>query len=185
MSSISGLPTDSLYKFLAVGGIVLIVSGVLTFGVARDLEFDAYQVLAHNQFQWDEMERDVNAGKAHIEELRDKVILLRHELENPQMLPAEKSLKNQQLSSLLLECNQALSEFKVRFEDSFPLFNELEKSLFDFQTASWYKFCSTGMVIFGALLSALGFKLWYTRVQNPIDRKVRSDIGLPDGEGTT
>ena len=179
MDSLPSLPTDSLYKFLAVAGIALTVSSVWTFGKGRDLEFVAKQVMPKNHYEWSQMQEEVEDSVKRTNSLDKKINEIAKELGPVRKFPDEELPRIQKLLNemwpLIIERDRHLNKTKARFPDSFPLYNEMERSLFDRETAFWYQIAATFMLAFGVLLSVAGFKLWYTRIQMPVDRKLNAD----------
>ena len=157
MINMPSLPTDNLYKFLALSGLAIVTFSIV-FPMIRDSELNLMM-----------LETDKNMKVANIEkELFDKRIDkflnsdLGSNLDELKMREEELEiwrnlLKDQQIYTVDLE-------YEVR------KFEELHKELKFIQLLMKFGF---GV---GLIITFLGFLLWYVRVQKPNDLLLRKQI---------
>lgn len=147
------LPTDNLYKFIALSGLVILLfSVVYPYKLVTDLELKAVE--AGTQVKLLELEsaaieREIYVMEKEKEPARDEVeaLRLRHEQNKINSIKIEG--EQERLSVLLKQLRTA--------------FNSL---MFG--------------VLFGCVLAYIGFYLWYVRVQRPLDKERKAGSDLRD-----
>lgn len=114
-------PTDNLYKFMAIFGLILWVAGVLyPWSKAYELELELLEV-----------EAQVEAYEAEGKARNDPAL------------------------------NKSIKKIRLMFKASLAYFV--------------FGLISVGL---GGYLMAVGFKLWYQRVQKPLDERLRNETNV-------
>lgn len=143
------LPTDNLYKFIALTGIVTIGFSV-TYPVGKAIELESKQIIASAQ-----MER----LQIQVEAAKRLAVQVEH-----QQHPSGEGMK---LLGAMSERNQlSLVDIKMAVAQSN-------------QQAAWlriYIAASITGVGTGILLAGFGFRLWYIRVQRPSDTRLQREV---------
>lgn len=154
-------PTDSLYKFIAIFGLI-----ILGWGIAAP-----YQKSYEYKLKMAELNSAIDGSKNKAEQLQEsyKSLLterknLEHEPNNPETILKEAAIDNkkQQLYIELLEAQQPVDEK-----------TEVMKVLNEAMTT--YKLLGIVSVFGGLLLTLSGFWLWYVRIQKHIDMTLLQD----------
>lgn len=141
--SVPNLPTDNLYKFLSLGGLLL---GVVSLSL-NILVLDNYSQQAINLFRQD---LEINKNL--------KEVNLRLKTLTPEVLKDNKELVRLYSETLKSENNNKILQKEV---DNITPSYEIKNNLLNFATAT------------GFLVSAAGFILWYEKLQKYEDKIVK------------
>ncbi len=156
------LPTDSLYKFMAIAGLVFIVSGIY-FGLNKSHEFEIKMADVSKDSQIINVK--VTNLLEQTEELKEKVVEWeknRNEKLRETYITEVKQIRQNrdQLEILRIELNQKLDLVKV--------------TGFELKLARIYMYF--GLFI-GCLFVILGFTFWYLKVQFYLDKIIKKKAG--------
>jgi hypothetical protein len=147
------LPTDNLYKFLALSGLALIlVSFVFPGNLINDLELksvDAQTQINLLAFESSILERDVEAAGKKDSLPPDELVKLDE--------------RRQRLKAKLIETEGQKNRLAVLVRQVRLTFNLFRIGGFA-----------------GLAMSSVGFLLWYRRVQKPADLLARKQLGEKD-----
>jgi len=132
------LPTDNLYKFIALSG--LLISGFVYF---------------YKEYVLDEIKTDLFLIETQVGQL---------EIENSYL---ELELKDSKKSELLLK-KIAIKKFRIT-----QLLKEVEYKNNKASNNLWIWTILLGL---GGLMTIIGFRLWYVRVQKPLDQKLQKEL---------
>ncbi|MEM9019236.1 MAG: hypothetical protein AAGC44_01630 [Planctomycetota bacterium] len=149
-------PTDNLYKFAAIFGLVLVGFGTWLFNQQSNRYIDA-QVRASESLM--ETWIEIYANEALRKLLQDQMVRVR----NGDMIYGL-SLKASELEGVNEE--QVLAVRKFEFIG--------HASAIEIQRVEAYRFPIAALISIGALLSGAGFSLWWFRVQRYQDIILRS-----------
>jgi hypothetical protein len=148
-------PTDNLYKFMAVFGIVMVVSG---FALDQKTRRDFSDALTELQVQHSHVMRELRIDGVRTKELLDRL----HELGNS--TPAEQKQQLEVLRQLerVSPSDRRQSEGLIRAEGRYEALKE--------------DYVKTGLVALslqmgGIGVAAAGFWLWYHRLQKQLDER--------------
>jgi hypothetical protein len=149
MITLPTLPTDNLYKFLALSGLAIAIFS-LVFPIIRISEIRMKLI---------EVKTQSNVLDVEIEELKG----------DTDRWAKKTSLSPEETASLrkrLIEIRIKSVEIRGRFEQIKSLNRDLDYSM----TLIW-----VGLPL-GLIISHLGFLLWYFRVQKPNDLQIRKQV---------
>jgi hypothetical protein len=154
-------PTDSLYKFLAVAGIAFFLGSA---GFAYR-EFERYQDRLLTIFREGEM---ANFNYAIVKEKMNHLQARKNELEE-EKLRTGKPIPKTALKAFIKELDKVEPDLsKSCYERAQVLVKSLEFEQFKKYQFWYFLFCAIGAIT-GLLLSMIGFRLWYQRLQKPQD----------------
>jgi len=149
-------PTDSLYKFIAISGLVAIGFSV------------AYPWNKHIEYELKvaEVQAEIDKSQLKVDQLKDLFDSLR---EQESKLPTR---DRDQLDMLKEKEKNVVSQMR---EAQLPV-DERRRALRNLNEAlrSYYLMGLVSLIT-GALLATTGFWLWYLRVQRFVDSKMRND----------
>lgn len=145
MVSPPSIPTDNLYKFMAISGLTLVLFSItLTiFRLDRALE------------RSDHLRLEIAALASDVDEARTDLTRL-ETIRNP----TEVQIRDIRERSRDLNSRNAGAVVRAKIVSR--LVDDLH------ETVRW---CFAGMIV-GTILSGVGFRLWYTRVQVFLDRSL-------------
>ena len=129
MITLPSLPTDNLYKFIAISGLVLVVTSAVI-------------IWSHDK-----------ALTSIVQEQARRTSLLaaeRKQVIDTQALPEQKKTE--------------IAEIEAQLKSGYKVFD------IALGAANFYGFLALGLDLVGLLAAAIGFWLWYTRVQVHHDR---------------
>lgn len=140
------VPTDNLYKFLAVFGLILAIFGTLI------PNFLSLQYVEDNKQRWESFDKAYPQAEAIIKELPDV---------EPGMV-MYRGKRHSRHTATLLEAWSVNSTQETYFDERLEHFNHAIKT-------------SNLMTWGGGLLSVLGFVLWYWKVQRYQDLILKTE----------
>ena len=142
MTTIPQLPTDNLYKFMALAGVVLLV-----FGLSYPL-----RLATQLQLQLADQQVQVEISKLRTEQIEGRFDLIKRD-------------KTATLSQSL-ELQSKLYDLR---EQTAVVSGAVEKARLLLYQFLFFAIIGLGCAVSGYLLARAGFKLWYVRVQKPAD----------------
>jgi len=150
-------PTDSLYKFIAIFGLVIFVWGI-TFPLQKSEEFELQRAEILTA-----VEESNNIGKR----IQAKIVSLAEKRksiagDDPERTDIDKQIK--ELRNQLID-----SPLSINIDEKIEVLTVLKKSLVQFKILGWMSIC------FGLVLIIIGFLLWYYKLQKHIDIKLQND----------
>jgi len=171
--NLPSLPTDNLYKFMAISGIVLFIFSVVFYQTSvRSIEtqiITTEQDMSILELQAESLDIDVNA-------LSDEVNTLEETVSKDKATKVDREIKDQ-IASRLVELNQKNDQQKSKL-----LEQEINSTKITYQTKLIKLFIDElrgyavllAITIPGSLvMKGYGFYCWYTRVQQYEDRKMK------------
>jgi hypothetical protein len=159
MISLPRLPTDNLYKLIALSGLLM------AFGVYVGLEyawFQAYHQWIEHKAQYDLFKDRFQDSKADLEALEKRFAGL---------TTKEFDIEAENLQELGERYRAESTQFLISAK-------QIEFSL---NRLAFYSRIRSAAIIVGLVLAAFGFTLWYFKVQLPTDRKLAQEAGITDG----
>ena len=155
------IPTDNLYKFLALGGLLLVVTSVLfPFYQQTELSLKKNEV----EVAFEKLSLKVEALNSRNKSLLDSEM---NHGPPPKDIDEKQKIRDREYKEQKVEV-----EGKKR---ALIIFKE------DLEFYLHYKIIG---ITVGGFLSLIGFILWYFLVQRPIDIKLRA-LNVIDGEEST
>jgi len=163
---IPSLPTDNLYKFLAIAGLVIIVLSVVG-------PWSRYEQLTPKTI---EVETQVSTHKREIVSVESAIMRTEEEL---------KKAKTQKERELLLARAEELQKQKRQLQ---IMISEIagKRTLLQHlqERVALYFVVGTYSLVFGVIVSIVGFVLWYRRVQRYQDGILKQQHKALTGNST-
>ncbi len=152
MTSITSLPTDNLYKFIAIAGLVVFISGIFLMSNSEDK-------LAEVGFSVDTL-------SSVIEDIQELV----HESENNVISSAVNNPNQvEEAADAFVDLISERNKLAYRIE---TINSELELELETIKKNTWRGFA---LALLGLLTSSAGFYFWYHRIQKYLDIKLKKE----------
>ncbi|TRZ65045.1 MAG: hypothetical protein D4Q79_00145 [Spirochaetia bacterium] len=160
--NIPNLPTDNLYKFMAIFGLVIIISGFYFYTTI----IDKYSLAASSLI------KEEGILKIETDYLSDEVALLetRIEIANGQ---GDKNILNNVLADYKAVKDE-LKQKEIARESIEQKIYDLEFIEKDVNAIKAYHFGAIGL---GMVLMVYGFWLWYSKLQYYQDLIIRREVG--------
>ena len=154
-------PTDSLYKFLAISGLVT-VGWSVAFPWDKHLEYELKVA---------EVKAEVQKSKLKVERLDSQYKSL---LDEESKLQAERSEQDRKLKLAAIEGRKQKLYIEM-LEAQQPVDERVEALKVLQDALRSYYLMGLVSTIAGLILAVAGFFLWYGRVQRYVDVKLRQD----------
>lgn len=150
------LPTDSLYKFLAIAGIAMIMWGV---AFPWNKSYDYRIQLAGLDYQTKIM-------SVKMTQLEDQYRALTIEAENIDQNSKDYEIKSQTIRQLKTKIYAQSLELRL------PQYKERQKLAVSMQAQELYAELGIICITSGSILGLIGFVAWYTKIQRHIDKEL-------------
>ena len=165
-------PTDSLYKFVALlGAIILVVSIVGPYLLSRDMEAQIDQISLKDST----LNIAIDYTERRIENLKEIIhnsILRQNGQYKPdpnkleiEYSPEEIKHLEEQIVELTKSSRMDAAEVELMAEKNHRLFSELKTIML----------CAFGAALWGVVMMFYGFRNWYYRIQRYQDRLLEAD----------
>ena len=156
--NVPSLPTDNLYKFLAIFGIVICIFSIYIYQ-------NKYNLYTEEFFE-------VRKEFAKYGPMLDRVTLLLERIETD---PSDKSLpENKKLFAATLDAIDKLNQEIKTGHEIAEYSKEKEERAWEEIRILW-KYSKIFFFI-GVLMSIVGFYLWYVKVQKPLDKLLKKQL---------
>jgi hypothetical protein len=187
-------PTDNLYKFMALGGIVLFVAGVFVPPMVfqqTGMEYLAKlrgsdELRVHEEFTNQRLEtlnlraqraiEEKNKLQKRLDELNSASNSAAVDKLDGQIKAAHREIESIEDSSHELSLNLALKRAQIKYEDTVSVNRRLISRVV--LVAGW------GLGLFGLIVSVIGFYWWYKHLQRFQDRLVAQEAEAQLGATT-
>jgi cell division protein FtsB len=180
------LPTDNLYKFYAISGLVIILF-TFSFGVISLNNFDEsnYKIvnsLAILKVEIKHIKEDTKFLKNETDKLEKETeqytISKKNEYNKAKRLKNEIFFENRKTEKLI-KLNELLKFKRRKHELKIAEISSKNKELKgQLNGLNGFTFIGGFLLFSGICLSFIGFKKWKTKVQNLIDRKLEIELIL-------
>lgn len=154
-------PTDSLYKFVAISGLVILIWGVsFPWKKSFDLRVDIAEI-----------QSKIEKAQSKAEPLDSQMEALVDERER-----LSKSMKTKEAEARIVAIdNEKLELYAKLLEIKAPISEKIEVVPVLRDGVTTYSYVGWTAILFGASLSGAGFVLWFFRIQRHIDKKIAND----------
>ncbi len=167
------LPTDNLYKFLAIAGLIIVgFSMYYTETLLRTLERDNIDIATDLAVGKAEMEF-WQSRKEKLENITKNSIAQQQSRHKPDSNKLKLPYSAQELKNIEDETEQLKRDLKIT---DAKILGKLQKTK---QLTSQFKetfFFVKILIVIGLILTTLGFLLWYLKVQMLLDRKLKNAV---------
>jgi hypothetical protein len=154
-------PTDSLYKFIAIFGLIILAWGV-AFPWQKAQEF---------KFKLIEIKAEVKANNNISKRINASYQLLIKERNLIKSDDPERDLKEAAIDKRKQEMYIQLIETQLPVDEKVETLKVVKNSLTIYKMLGWFSICA------GFILMISGFLLWYKKLQKHIDTKMQNGAG--------
>lgn len=165
--NLPNLPTDNLYKFLTIFGLVIII-----FAIVAD-----YFLIESLYDRTINFEKIINTNNQSSKELLANLTLVEQKLTLTEAALKKGDMSFQEEESLvnaLGENVNALYKKKAEVENLKITDLEIKRADMDIKTAKYFFPLLSAI---GVILAIFGFKLWYDRLQKYLDLEIKNKVG--------
>jgi len=204
------IPTDNLYKFMALSGIAILILSLVPMTHRYKLSLEAIrlsgEIEAFNaEAQW--LRADVKTTTEERKQLGDELNILNNELQTilnnietlkkqpitkRQELIREKALKNEELKRKVLKIGEASDKQELTLRKQkltlIEIATKQREHEYIYDMIKMEIILSIIGIVLGAGLAIWGFELWHERLQVPLDKSLKStrdSIAKGDHEGNS
>jgi hypothetical protein len=204
---IPNLPTDSLYKFSAVAGLVIFVTGAFLLGktleiAARNdkltpvlnLQADAWSARSDHALKnrdkkitrLNETAKQLAQSQA---ELKNAILIGQKDIHAPNnsILLKEAETKTVQVGKDLQSCQELIDSVNGEIyspqtaalnEEAHKIISQRTELKVDLEMANFIFYLGFILMIIGILCSLIGFRCWYYRVQKHVDILIKKQADV-------
>ena len=165
--NLPNIPTDNLYKFLAIAGLVILISSnalyIIFGGRIMNTAQEWLRIGAVNTFEKQIITADINTSKRKIAELEKSLQAAN---------PSEKQILSEQVQAeknILKSGNAKLEDISKNFVS---MNNSINTDWFKTEVA-YVKWTLILGNIIGTVATITGFYLWYTKLQKYQDKMIK------------
>ena len=170
---IPNLPTDNLYKFIALSGVLITILTIYTLQTRTDSIFEKLYVIElensklevtieHNEVKIRRLneiiDNSIKEKNGNIHVVNGK-LLIRYSTEEVKELISD-------VENYKFQIKLGIAKSKADIKQIETLNNQLEKSF------NWSIF----IILIGTVLSVFGFRMWYIKVQKPLDNQISNSV---------
>lgn len=155
-------PTDNLYKFMSLSGLLIIAGSLIVFDHAYKIELR----IAEQKVTQEDIRDSTKDLKWELNYLKG----ITKKIENSRNQITSKELDI--LESKLGEIMSKDSSIKLK---QLPSKREIARLEVELKWLQRYVNLSTSGLLFGLSISVLGFLLWYNKVQKFLDKKIQEE----------
>lgn len=171
-------PTDNLYKFVAVAGLIVFILGLM-FPISEAIK--AGRKVIPLETEVSVIEQSWLLMRERVDWLREDVATLEKEVEEleSEASPERKAARAEEIkraSAELRQRHRSLREAIAEMDsEKCRCSGKLQEAGHELQLVRLFFRIGLLEAVAGAILAVLGFWLWYVRVQHPQDRALSSD----------
>ena len=194
VSELPRLPTDNLYKFMSIGGLILILYSMVIYKQHNEYEAQVLELQANNEIlktEQDWVKTDISLLNNEITELSKEfdihyvvysgdpgaIISMMDKINNAKNKEdLKKDFKEGQSKIDILKSKVTTLENSLRETTKNELKNKAQIEKIRFLKNSIYQSKIASLILFGTglLVSIIGFSLWYFRHQVYKDKLLKS-----------
>lgn len=150
------LPTDNLYKFIALSGLLIVlVSFFIPICIMHQVNMQRFDI-----------EADVNVAIEESRRLENKTNLLRQSMKDKSITKEEARLKNDEFDKI----SEKNTMNGIRLKSQL---NKLKFTIEEIKDLKWLVLIGCGL---GVVIAWAGFLLWYKRLQKYQDIIIRNEV---------
>jgi valyl-tRNA synthetase len=182
-------PTDNLYKFIAITGLILILlSIILPFVKEEELSIKMQQdktsgevLKAKGKYLHEQNERLQKSNEMLIESINKHIkqiddLLKLKKISSSEVLLQEVKDGTNELQNSLKKYDESINGIQSQLESVIEQKGNTELLLYLAKQLSTVKLISKIGIVLGLLLTIVGFWLWYTRLQVFQDKSIRKEL---------
>ena len=171
ISNIKDLPTDNLYKFMAIFGMLLIILPFLVFPTIQNYKYriiDLTTKAALKDNELKELEKIVKQVEDKTRQLNKEEHIKNYENEFDVN-------KSREVNEVEKTVKDVFKKIEIGEIESINLNNELKKVVADFNYFAILIYIIKVFPIIGFIISIIGFYLWYNKNQKYLDIIIKKE----------
>lgn len=171
ISNIKDLPTDNLYKFMAIFGMLLIILPFLVFPTIQNYKYRIIDLTTKAALKDNELEE----LEKIVKQVEDKTSQLNKE-EHIKNYENEFDVnKSREVNEVEKTVKDVFKKIEIGEIESINLNNELKKVVADFNYFAILIYIIKVFPIIGFIISIIGFYLWYNKNQKYLDIIIKKE----------
>lgn len=171
ISNIKDLPTDNLYKFMAIFGMLLIILPFLVFPTIQNYKYRIIDLTTKAALK----DNELKELEKIVKEVEDKTSQLNKE-EHIKNYENEFDVnKSREVNEVEKTVKDVFKKIEIGEIESINLNNELKKVVADFNYFAILIYIIKVFPIIGFIISIIGFYLWYNKNQKYLDIIIKKE----------
>ena len=171
ISNIKDLPTDNLYKFMAIFGMLLIVLPFLVFPTIQNYKYRIIDLTTKAALK----DNELKELEKIVKQVEDKTSQLNKE-EHIKNYENEFDVnKSREVNEVEKTVKDVFKKIEIGEIESINLNNELKKVVADFNYFAILIYIIKVFPIIGFIISIIGFYLWYNKNQKYLDIIIKKE----------
>ncbi|MBP6408790.1 MAG: hypothetical protein KBE24_01960 [Fusobacteriaceae bacterium] len=171
ISNIKDLPTDNLYKFMAIFGMLLIILPFLVFPTIQNYKYRIIDLTTKAALK----DNELKELEKIVKQVEDKTSQLNKE-EHIKNYENEFDVnKSREVNEVEKTVKDVFKKIEIGEIESINLNNELKKVVADFNYFAILIYIIKVFPIIGFIISIIGFYLWYNKNQKYLDIIIKKE----------
>ena len=171
ISNIKDLPTDNLYKFMAIFGMLLIILPFLLFPTIQNYKYRIIDLTTKAALK----DNELKELEKIVKQVEDKTSQLNKE-EHIKNYENEFDVnKSREVNEVEKTVKDVFKKIEIGEIESINLNNELKKVVADFNYFAILIYIIKVFPIIGFIISIIGFYLWYNKNQKYLDIIIKKE----------
>ena len=171
ISNIKDLPTDNLYKFMAIFGMLLIILPFLVFPTIQNYKYRIIDLTTKAALK----DNELKELEKIVKQVEDKTSQLNKE-EHIKNYENEFDVnKSREVNEVEKTVKDVFKKIEIGEIESINLNNELKKIVADFNYFAILIYIIKVFPIIGFIISIIGFYLWYNKNQKYLDIIIKKE----------
>lgn len=171
ISNIKDLPTDNLYKFMAIFGMLLIILPFLVFPTIQNYKYRIIDLTTKAALK----DNELKELEKIVKQVEDKTSQLNKE-EHIKNYENEFDVnKSREVNEVEKTVKDIFKKIEIGEIESINLNNELKKVVADFNYFAILIYIIKVFPIIGFIISIIGFYLWYNKNQKYLDIIIKKE----------
>ena len=171
ISNIKNLPTDNLYKFMAIFGMLLIILPFLVFPTIQNYKYRIIDLTTKAALK----DNELKELEKIVKQVEDKTSQLNKE-EHIKNYENEFDVnKSREVNEVEKTVKDVFKKIEIGEIESINLNNELKKVVADFNYFAILIYIIKVFPIIGFIISIIGFYLWYNKNQKYLDIIIKKE----------
>ena len=171
ISNIKDLPTDNLYKFMAIFGMLLIILPFLVFPTIQNYKYRIIDLTTKAALKDNEL-KELEKNVKHVEDKTSQLNKEEHIKNYENEFDVNKSREVNEVEKTVKD---VFKKIEIGEIESINLNNELKKVVADFNYFAILIYIIKVFPIIGFIISIIGFYLWYNKNQKYLDIIIKKE----------
>ena len=171
ISNIKDLPTDNLYKFMAIFGMLLIILPFLVFPTIQNYKYRIIDLTTKAALK----DNELKELEKIVKQVEDKTSQLNKEEHIKNYENKFEVIKFREVKKVEKTLKEVFKKIEIGEIESINLNNELKKVVADFNYFAILIYIIKVFPIIGFIISIIGFYLWYNKNQKYLDIIIKKE----------